>query len=137
MHAMALMILFRFILVLARRFKLGAGEIAMDKTFIPLIEKQKLFNGYRKVFSVNKMELLLIYINDKTYLLENKCGHFGVSLEDGQIEQLQTGDIIICKQHGISFDLSTGNVVNRHWENCNPVVVLDVVLKEDIIGFYV
>ncbi|MFK5894760.1 MAG: Rieske 2Fe-2S domain-containing protein [Pseudomonadota bacterium] len=108
----------------------------MKKKFIPLIKKQKLFNGFRQVFSVNDIKLLLIHINDKTYLLENKCGHFGVALDNAIIEQHQLKDIIICAQHGISFDLSTGQVVNRPWESCDPIKILECVLEEDSIGFY-
>jgi len=112
----------------------------MNKMFIPLIEKIRLYNGFRQVFSVNNKQLLLIHINEKTYLLENKCGHFGVSLEDADIEQQyveqQNIDIIVCKQHGISFDLSTGKVANRPWEDCDPIMILEPVVKDGMIGFY-
>ena len=108
----------------------------MKKTFIPLIEKQKLFNGFRQVFSVSNMKLLLVHENNKTYLLENKCGHFGLALDDARIEQYQDSDVIICIQHGISFDLSTGQVVNRPWENCDPIKIIDCVNEADKIGFY-
>ena len=108
----------------------------MKKIFIPLIEKQKLFNGFRQVFSVKKMKLLLVHLNNKTFLLENKCGHFGLALDDAKIEQHQGSDVIICIQHGISFDLSTGQVVNRPWENCDPIKIIDCVSEEDKIGFY-
>ena len=109
----------------------------MKDVFIPLIKKMELVNGFSQVFSVNKMNLLLIYFNDHIYLLENKCGHFGIPLEEGEIEHSQGNDIIICKEHGISFNLSTGMVVNRPWENCDPLSVLEVVHKDDMIGFYI
>lgn len=108
----------------------------MKGVFIPLITNKELVNGFRQIFSVNKMQLLLIHFNEKTYLLENKCGHFGVSLEQALIEHSQGSDIIICKEHGISFNLSTGKVANRSWENCDPLVILKPVLKDDMVGFY-
>jgi nitrite reductase/ring-hydroxylating ferredoxin subunit len=108
----------------------------MNETFIPLIEKLRLFNGFRQVFSANNKRLLLIHINEKTYLIENKCGHFGISLEDALLEQQQDIDIIICQEHGISFDLSTGKVVNRPWENCVPVEIFEPVIKDGMVGFY-
>jgi len=108
----------------------------MKGKFIPLIEKQKLHNGYRHVFEVKSMKLLLIQEANKMHLLVNKCGHFGVSLEGAQIQEHLDNDIIICNQHGISFDLSTGKVVNRPWEECDPISILEPIIKEDMIGFY-
>lgn len=109
----------------------------MKETFIPLIEKHKLFNGFRQAFVAHKMKLLLIHINDNTYLIENKCGHFGLALDGGWTEKQQKCDVIICNHHSISFDLSTGQVVNRPWETCDPITILNAVIKENVIGFYV
>jgi len=67
--------------------------------------------------SIDDKNLLLIHHQHQHYLIENKCGHFGVPLDDAQIKDNQ----IICAQHGISFSLETGLVVNRPYENCNPI----------------
>ena len=67
--------------------------------------------------TINEKQLLLVHHNDHFYLIDNQCGHFGVPLTDAQIKNKQ----IICAQHGISFNLETGLVVNRPYENCEPI----------------
>ena len=62
--------------------------------------------------------------------LENKCGHFGVALEKGEL----TENSIICSEHGIEFDLLTGNVMNNHWDDCDAVNVFKIVLRDEIVG---
>lgn len=107
----------------------------MTNSFAPLIETKKLVNGFRQTFSINNMQLLLIHEKNKTYLLENKCGHFGVVLEDAKLGLDEDKAVIICQQHGISFDLATGEVVNRPWESCDPIKILNVVIENDMLGF--
>lgn len=68
----------------------------------------------------NNQSLLLVMNKGKPHLLENKCGHFGVPLANGRL----SGNEIVCAEHGISFDLTTGAIVNRPYENCDPVKVL-------------
>lgn len=62
-------------------------------------------------------DLLIVHHDQTYYVIENKCGHFGIPLADGELK----GKEIICSGHGISFNLQTGNVVNRPYENCDPV----------------
>ncbi len=78
---------------------------------------------------INDKHLLLVHHQDHFYLLENKCGHFGVVLDDAQIKSNQ----IICAQHGISFSLETGLVVNRPYENCDPIKIYLLQIKGDSI----
>ncbi|MFK5984924.1 MAG: Rieske 2Fe-2S domain-containing protein [Pseudomonadota bacterium] len=109
----------------------------MQKTFIPLLKKQPLANGFRQAFSFPEINVFLVQIKNKSYLFENKCGHFGVVLDEAKIEGLESDQVvIICNQHGISFDLSTGKVVNRSWENCDPLRILDIAIEGDMMGFY-
>jgi nitrite reductase/ring-hydroxylating ferredoxin subunit len=72
---------------------------------------------------------LLVIQNGKPHLLENKCGHFGVSMAKGYLEDQS----IVCPEHGISFDLNTGQVVNRPFENCDPIKVVPVKVIDDDI----
>lgn len=81
--------------------------------------------------TINDINLLLIYDNNKFHLIENKCGHFGLSLSHGEIK----GEEIICSHHGISFSLLTGKVVNRPYENCDMIRVFKLV--EHDMGLYV
>ena len=103
-----------------------------NSQFIPLVNQQELYNGFNKNFEVNGNNFLLIQENNKVYLIENKCGHFGVRLDDARLEE---NSLIICKQHGISFDLSTGEVINRPWENCDPINIIKFIIKDNMLGF--
>jgi nitrite reductase/ring-hydroxylating ferredoxin subunit len=67
--------------------------------------------------------LLLVRHQGRLHCIENKCGHFGVPLADGRV----VDGTIVCRQHGISFSLASGEVVNRPWENCDKVRVYPVV----------
>ena len=71
--------------------------------------------------------LLLVSADNQFYLVENKCCHFGRALVDADIK----GTEIICPQHGISFSMETGAVVNRPYENCDKLRVFRVVQQAD------
>ena len=72
-------------------------------------------------------QLLLIINKGKPHLIENKCGHFGVSfVDEGKVKGKLRDNEIICAEHGISFDLDTGEIVNRPYENCNPIKVFAI-----------
>ena len=94
--------------------------------FHPLERKEHLFEGYKKVFQIGEISLLLIQHNTNNYLTENRCGHFGVELESGRVET----DTIICSQHGISFSLKTGKIVNRPYENADPIRVFEITCQD-------
>lgn len=75
---------------------------------------------------INDKHLLLVHHQNDFYLVENKCGHFGVVLDDAQIKNNQ----IICAQHGISFSLETGLVINRPYENCDPIKTYSLQIED-------
>ena len=81
--------------------------------------------------TINDISLLLIQQNNQFYLIENKCGHFGLPLMTGEVKDEE----IICSHHGISFSLQTGEVVNRPYENCDMIRVFKIVEKN--MGLYV
>ncbi|MBF0256385.1 MAG: Rieske 2Fe-2S domain-containing protein [Gammaproteobacteria bacterium] len=71
--------------------------------------------------------LLLLRYQGQLHCIENKCGHFGVPLADGELRD----GAIVCRHHGISFCLSSGEVVNRPWENCDRLRVYPVSESAD------
>jgi len=79
--------------------------------------------------SINNKDLLLIHQQSSFYLIENKCGHFGVPLSDAKIKNNE----IICSHHGISFSLDTGLVVNRPYENCDPIQLFTLSIENGAI----
>jgi len=94
-------------------------------------ETAKFKNKSIHELTINDVNLLLIENNNGYHLVENKCGHFGLPLNTGEIK----GDEIICSHHGISFSLLTGEVVNRLYENCDMIRVFKIV--EQNMGLYV
>lgn len=79
--------------------------------------------------SLQDQAYLLINHDSHFYCIEDKCGHFGVSLARGKIQDRK----IICPQHHISFDLSTGEIVDHLGENCEPVKALSVIENHGIL----
>lgn len=92
---------------------IGSPTQFAEETTYPLVIKHK--------------HLLLVHHKSHFFLMENKCGHFGVALDNAQIKNKQ----IICAQHGISFSLETGLVINRPYENCDPIHVYQLLQKGD------
>ena len=102
----------------------------MAKKFYPLIAKQDISNDSKQVFKIGQLELLLIAQEQELFLIENKCGHFGAPLEDGRL----IDQTIACTHHGISFDLKTGQISNRPWENCDAIKVFEISWQDNMLG---
>ncbi len=98
--------------------------------FYPLVSEDELKEGLFEKKEVEGISLLVIFRHSKIYIIENKCGHFGMPLHKGHFEE----DTIVCSYHGISFNLSDGEIANRPYENCASVNTFEVVSKEGFIG---
>ena len=98
--------------------------------FYPLLALDCLEEGLMNAKTAGGENLLLIHHLSKTYIIENKCGHFGLPLHTGSL----IDGTIVCRQHGISFYLTTGEISNRPYENCGSVKVFPVVFKDGFIG---
>jgi len=90
---------------------------------LPLVRASALYSGYSCAFEIDGHHFLLLQHGANIYLIENRCGHFGVALNQGEIVERDGVVQIICPRHGISFDLASGAIANRPWENCAPVKV--------------
>ena len=99
-------------------------------TFYRLATRSELFDGYKQAFTVNSVAVLLVQTEGKIYLVENKCGHFGVALDTGRL----VGAHIRCSQHGAEFDLSSGKVTNHVVAQCDPLRVFVVVARDENVG---
>jgi len=99
-------------------------------TFYPLEKQENMHDGYRNTFLVNGVPLLLLRVKERVFLLENRCGHFGMPLDGGEVKE----GVIVCTGHGISFSLENGAIVNRPYENADPVKVYDVVFRDGFLG---
>ena len=98
----------------------------MSQRSIPLIARDQLKEGISGPFEVMGHSVLLILREGEIHAIENRCGHFGIPLEDGHLEN----DTIVCRQHGISFYLKDGNVCNRPYENCEPVKIFSWEIQD-------
>lgn len=83
--------------------------------------------GSMTELNLKVLNLLLINQDGHFYLVENKCGHFGVPLTDAEV----TGSEITCSQHGIRFSMITGEVLNRKFENCDKIKTFKVIQQDD------
>ncbi len=98
--------------------------------FYALEKAENINDNYKKAFEIGANKLLLIQNNGQLYLIENRCGHFGIPLETGKLED----GTIVCSQHSISFSLTTGEIVNRPYENADPIKIHAIIFKNDDIG---
>lgn len=99
-------------------------------TFHPLVQQGDLRDGMRRAFTVGGVQLLLIQEAGRAYLIENKCGHFGVPLETGRVD----GSTIRCSMHGIVFDMTDGRVVKSGHDDCEPLRVFSLTGQDGWLG---
>lgn len=69
-----------------------------------------LHDGYRQLFRVEHLQLLLIQEKGQRYLLRNMCPHKGFPLHTGTM----TGTRLRCAYHAIEFDLARGGSCVQH-----------------------
>jgi nitrite reductase/ring-hydroxylating ferredoxin subunit len=104
-----------------------------EKNFISLIAENELVAEGLKTVQFGEEPLLIIHHQGKLHIISNKCGHFGVPLHTGKIKD----GAIYCREHGIGFDLNSGKVVNRPWENCDPIQIYLADIEDGMIGILV
>jgi len=86
---------------------------------IPLIPLAELQANKVVPLEKNEIHFLVISQNDDIFVIEDRCGHFGVSMKDGKIQD----NCILCPAHGAKFHLETGELMNDLFENCDPINV--------------
>lgn len=85
-------------------------------------------NEIQKLHAFGK-EICLVQQGDTFFAFENKCGHFGLPLDDGRLKDAS----IVCTHHGIEFSLKSGENINRPWEDCEKVACYKIHLIKDEI----
>ena len=71
----------------------------------------EIAEGKSKCVKLDQLRILLIREKGEIFALENRCPHFGLSMEKGAI----SNGSITCPWHGSSFDVKTG--ANVDWVN--------------------
>lgn len=69
-----------------------------------------LYDGYRRVFQVEGLSLLLIQENGQRYLIRNLCPHKAFPLHTGTL----VGTRLRCAFHAMEFDLAKGGRCLQH-----------------------
>ena len=58
---------------------------------------------------VNDKPILFVYVDEQVYAIANKCPHLGALLDKGTVD----GHLVTCKAHGATFDVKTGDVIEK------------------------
>lgn len=75
--------------------------------FYPLEKLINLRDGYRRVFRVAGVDLLLIQDQGECFLIRDLCPHKDFPLHTGQLRR----GILQCAYHGMAFSLRSGECV--------------------------
>lgn len=72
-------------------------------------EYKDLEQDFRKRVVIEGTAIMLTLLADKVYAVQDKCTHLGASLSKG----VQRNEEVQCRLHGATFDLKTGEVVEK------------------------
>lgn len=72
--------------------------------FYGLANLADLYDGFSAAHNINGKALLLLQEGGEIFVIENRCPHMDAPLASGQVKD----GAIICRAHGIGFDLRTG-----------------------------
>jgi nitrite reductase/ring-hydroxylating ferredoxin subunit len=95
--------------------------------FVALERLLNLEEGYRRVFPLPGRSLLLMVVEGRTLLLENRCPHQGAPLHNATL----AAGVLRCARHGIEFDLLSGRALNAQ---CPGLVQLPLAYTADRVG---
>ena len=73
-----------------------------------LIELDRLKRKGKMKVSYKNRTILLVYLDEKVYAIDDKCPHMGASLYPGKVD----GDVIYCKDHALGISLKSGEVAS-------------------------
>ena len=101
-----------------------------EAVFLPLEQQAALHDGYRRVFTVENQELLLLQHAGALHLLENTCPHAGYPLHQGLI----ISDALRCPMHGYLFDLHSGACTYYSEGPCRGLYRYEWQLRDGQVG---
>ncbi|MEM1113563.1 MAG: Rieske (2Fe-2S) protein [Pseudomonadota bacterium] len=89
-----------------------------------------LYDGYRRLFRIDQLELLLIERQGERFLVEARCPHRGQSLAEAGLEEGR----IRCPRHGYEFSLVDGSTLITTEAPCRSLRVYDLIYQGNEIG---
>ena len=88
---------------------------------LPKEEKPRVFlaagsvadipNGRPRSIQVGSTRVAVFRFEDRVFAIRDNCPHMGADLSMGR----QSGASVVCAWHGWSFDLGSGQCLNRDW----------------------
>jgi nitrite reductase/ring-hydroxylating ferredoxin subunit len=98
-------------------------------TFYPLEKLINLHDGYRQVFRLQGVPLLLMQEEGQRYLLKNICPHKGFPLHTGTFSHGR----LRCAYHAFEFDLACGGRCLQH-PNQPGAALYPLVYQDAMVG---
>ena len=95
----------------------------MSKEFF-IGKKDELKNGEMKEVEAGDHKLLLSRIDDKYYIVDAHCNHYGAPLKDGVL----SGERVVCPWHHAVFNAKTGKALDG--PAIDDIPALEVQIKE-------
>lgn len=86
-----------------------------------------LHDGYRRVFLIDGLEMLLIQEAGERWLIGRRCPHARQALDSAEID----GGAIRCSRHGYRFSLRDGQPLAA---DCDRLRIFDLVYEGNSLG---
>lgn len=84
-----------------------------DDNYYLVCTSTDLQDNSMKVFTLNKVDVLVGRRNGMLFACNNSCPHRGASLSKGEFK----GDNIVCYMHGYEYNVFTGKLENmKSWK---------------------
>lgn len=77
------------------------------KKLVGRIPVSKLVRAGKARLAYPPYDILVVYVEDRAYAIEDACNHAGASLAEGRVE----GHEVTCPMHGYIFDVRTGKLL--------------------------
>lgn len=102
--------------------------------FVYAMEYDELIREFKKRIIINNNPILIIYMIDKVYAIDDRCTHMGASLLKGTVKD----NTIKCKSHHVIFNFQTGEVIEKPHigfikMSAEPIKVYETLVKENKI----
>lgn len=89
-----------------------------------------LHDGYRRVFKIDELQLLLLQHDGERHLLEAHCPHRGHPLETAEVQN----NCLRCPLHGYQFQLNDGRVRVASDKPCRALRLYSLVYRDTDLG---
>lgn len=71
------------------------------------VELNELIRDFKKIVVIEDTSIMVTWLADQVYAIQDRCTHLGASLSKGTIDE----KAVTCRSHGAKFHLETGDVL--------------------------